>query len=179
MSDYDFLNARVRGMSAVLLTPQFYDQILAIEGTDTLIDALLSSSYGPSLRETISAGPSLGAVEAGLRHTLCKTFRKVLAIASESPRRLLEILLLYWDVLNILTICRGQVKGSASEDIIAGLFPAGELDEPRLVELAGRSDLVAVADTLCTWGFPFAFSLRRSLRHLTGPGALLARGYAG
>jgi len=174
MSDYDFLNARVKGMSSVLLTPQFYDQILAIEGTDALIDALLNSSYGPSLRETISAGPSLGAVEAGLRHTLCNTFRKVLAMASESPRRLLKIQLLYWDVLNILTICRGQVKESTPEDIIAGLFPAGELDEARLVELAGRSDLVTVADTLCTWGFPLAFPLRKSLQHLSGPEALSA-----
>ena len=174
MNDYDFLNARIKGMSTTLLTPQFYDQILAVEGTDALVDALLNSGYGPSLRETISAGPSLDAVEAGLRHTLCKTFRKVLALAPEGPRRLLQIQLRYWDVLNILTICRGQVKKSSTEDMMAGLFPAGELNEPRLVELASQSDLVTLADTLCTWDFPFAFPLRKSLQHQNGSEALLA-----
>jgi vacuolar-type H+-ATPase subunit C/Vma6 len=172
MSDYDFLNASVKGMSSALLTPQFYDQILAVEGADALVDALLNSSYGPSLRATISAGPSLDAVEAGLRHTLCKTFRKVLTLAPAGPRRLLQIQLHYWDVLNVLTLCRGLVKRSATEEMVAGLFPAGELDEPRLVELAGRSDLVALADTLCTWGFPLAFALRKSLQDQSGSEAL-------
>jgi V/A-type H+/Na+-transporting ATPase subunit C len=174
MNDYDVLNARVKGLSCTLLTPPFYDQILALEGIDALVDALLSSNYGPSLRETVSAGPSLKALETGLRDTLCKTYRKVLALAPARPRRLLQIQLLYWDVLNILTLCRGQIKESSTEDTVAGLFPAGELDEAKLVELAGQSDLIALADTLCTWGFPFAFALRKSLVHQTGSGALLA-----
>lgn len=174
MSDYGFLNARVRGMSSALLTPQFYDQVLAVEGTEALVDALLNSNYGPSLREAISSGVSLEAVELGLRRSLHHTFTKVLASASDPARRLLQVQLRYWDVLNILTLCRGLVKRSTPEALVAGLFPVGELDEPRLLELAGNSDLVTLADTLCTWGFPFAFVLRESLQHQSGSAALMA-----
>ena len=113
MSDYGFLNARVRGMSSALLTAQFYDQVLAVEGTEALVDALLNSNYGPSLRETIASGVRLEAVELGLRRSLHRTFTKVLALAPDPARRLLQVQLRYWDVLNILTLCRGLVKGSA------------------------------------------------------------------
>lgn len=174
MSDYGFLNARVRGMSSRLLTPQFYDQVLAVEGTEALVDALLNSNYGPSLRETIASGVSLDAVELGLRRSLHATFTRVLAIAPDKARRLLQVQLRYWDVLNILTICRGLVMGSSRKALMAGLFPVGELDEPRLVELAGHEDLVTLAGALCTWGFPFAFVLRESLQGRSGTAALMA-----
>jgi vacuolar-type H+-ATPase subunit C/Vma6 len=45
VSDYDYLNARVRGMSTALLKRDFYDRVLAGFGDAAVRDALMSSEY--------------------------------------------------------------------------------------------------------------------------------------
>lgn len=164
MSDYDYLNARIRGMSSQLCTPDFYEQALAVEGEDSLIDFLLASSYEPALRDALSHDSGAAAAESALRTDLFETFEKVRQIAPEKPRRLLSVQFHRWDVENIRTIFRGKSAGAAAEDILAALFPAGELDPIRLAELVAEQDVLAVADALVVMAFPAAFELRKILR---------------
>lgn len=161
MSDYDQLNARIKGMSSHLLTEGFYDQILAVPGQDGLVDALLSSPYGPALRESLNVGLNLTAVERGLRANLSDTATRIYKLAPEQPRRLLAIQMRWFDMKNVLTLLRGKVTGAASEDIMAGMLSGGALDEPRLVELAAEPDSLALVNTLSIWGFPLAVPLKQ------------------
>ncbi len=100
----------------------------------------------------------------GLRTGLFETFAQVRQMTPDKPRRLLNIQFHRWDVENIRTIVRGKSVGASEEDIVAALFPAGELDPIRLTELAAEPDVPAVADALAVMAFPEAFELRRVIR---------------
>ncbi len=164
MGDYDYLNARVRAMAAGLLTPDFYEQVLATEGEELLIDALLNSSYGPYLREALAERHGIAAVEWALRRDIFDTFSRVRSYAPPEPRRLLNTQFNQWDTANVLAVVRGKASGADPEEILEGVLPAGEFSAAQLAELAAEPDLEAVADALTTWGYLFAFELRRAIR---------------
>ncbi len=163
MGDYDYLNARVRGMSTSLLTREFYEQVLAAEGQDVLVDALLDSAYGPALREALAVSEGRRAVESALRRNLYDTFRTLRSLAPERPGQLLNVQFNQWDAANVLAVVRGKVNRVDREHIMSGVLPAGEFSEAQLAELAGERDVAAVANALTTWGYRFAFELRRAL----------------
>ncbi len=175
MSDYDYINTRIHAMSRFLLPNEVFQQILHAETEDVLIDVLLDSPYGPILSARLpeqGAGEGRGveAAEAALRDGLFDTFAHIREIAVEEPRRLLRIQLNRWDVLNVIAVLRGVVKGVERESIVASMVPAGEIHPARLSELAAEQDPRSVADTLATWGFPFAQGVRRVVEELP-PGA--------
>lgn len=164
MSEYDYLNARIKGMHSNLLAREFYEQILASQGTAPLIDALLSSSYSPHVRQALERDRSVSGIEWGLRRNLFDTFEKVRALAPPKPRHLLSIQFRKWDMQNIIAIIRGKTAGLLPEDTLTGVFPAGELGDVELEELAAEDNVKTVIDVLTEWNFPFAFELREVVR---------------
>jgi V/A-type H+-transporting ATPase subunit C len=168
MSEYDYLNARIKGMHSNLLTREFYEQILASQGTAPLVDALLSSSYSPHIREALERDRSVSGIEWGLRRDLFETFEKIRALAPSGPRQLLNIQFHRWDVQNIITVIRGKAVGLLPEEILSGVFPAGELGEVELEELAAEDNVETVVDTLTVWNFPFAFELKKVVKKHAG-----------
>lgn len=168
MSQYDYLNARIKGMHSGLLDREFYEQILASEGTAPLVDALLSSSYGPHLREALERDRSSAGIEWGLRRNLFDTFEKLRILAPPTPRQLMSIQFRKWDIENILAIIRGKAAGLPPEEILDSVFPAGELGDAELEELAAEDNMKAVVDALVAWSFPFAFELKKVVRELSG-----------
>jgi hydroxyethylthiazole kinase-like uncharacterized protein yjeF len=54
MSDYDYLNARVRGMSTALLPREFYEQVLTAFSESILLDALLGYNSKGAPREPLA-----------------------------------------------------------------------------------------------------------------------------
>jgi len=169
MSDYDYLNARVRAMGARLLPSGFFEQALAVDSPAALAEALTNSDYAQDLAESAGAPRGATAVEAALRRNLFRTLRKVRAMAPDKPQRLLTIQVNRWDVDNIRAIVRGKAVGAEAQDIMAGVLPAGEFTEAQLRELAAQPDVIAVADTLMTWGYDFASELREAVREHAEP----------
>ena len=161
--DYDYLNARVRGMASQMLTVETYEQVLAAEGENLLVDVLLGSPYAPELREALTVHQGKAAVESALRRNLHATLAKVLSMAPSRPRELLSIQLNLWDAANVVTLVRGKVKGAQPEDIMSGITPVGEYSEPQLAELAATPDVESLADELTTWGYRFSFEVRRAI----------------
>lgn len=168
MSEYDYLNARIKGMHSNLLTRDFYEQILANQGTAPLVDALLSSSYSPHIREALERDRSVSGIEWGLRRNLFETFEKVRSLAPPKPHRLLSIQFRMWDTQNIIAIIRGKAAELLPEEILTAVFPAGELGDVELEELAGEDNIKAVIDALTAWDFPFAFDLRDVVQKYSG-----------
>ncbi len=170
--DYDYLNARVRGMSTQLLAPEFYEHVLS-SFTDTLLmDSLLASPYAADVREALSTRGSTAVtrvVEAAAVRNTRATFAKVLADAPPEPRRLLAVLLNRWDVANVLALARALLAGASPQEAYGALLPIGELSNAQLVELSAERDLRGLADCLTTWGHAFAFALRRALQECENP----------
>ncbi|HUX12275.1 MAG TPA: V-type ATPase subunit [Spirochaetia bacterium] len=175
MSGYDYLNARIRAMSRFLIPNDVFDQILAADGEDILIDVLLNSPYGPILSEKLPVESGrvvrgLTAAESALREGLFDTFTHIEAIALEGQRRLLGIQLNRWDVMNVLSLLRGVAHNADREDIVHSMIPAGEFHPAQLAELAAEHDIKSVADSLTTAGYAFAHEVRRAVREFPSSG---------
>ncbi len=172
MSDYDYLNARVRGMSTSLLTRDFYEQALGAAADNVLVDTLLASPYGAELQEALAArtaGSTVVAVEEAIGKRARRTFARLLAIAPPGPRRLIAVQLNLWDVANILALLRGRRSGASPADVLSSVLPIGELDDVQLGELAAETDVGNLADALTTWKHAFASALRRAIRECPAP----------
>jgi len=174
MSDYDYLNARIRGMSSRLLDRELYGQLLAGDGPGVVIDALLASDYASDVTHAFATTKGVLAAESALRRNLFRTFEKVISLAPPEPARLVNIQLCRWEVANIRAIVRGKARGATPDDIISATFPAGRFGEPQLLALADQPDLVALADTLVVWDYPFAAPLRAAVGEKASPAELPA-----
>ncbi len=167
MNDFDYLNARVRGMSTALLPREFYEQVLSASSDTMLVDALLASPYAPDLREEL-ARPGVSAlphaVEAALKKNAHATFARVLSAAPPEPRRLLALQLNRWDVSNVVAVLRGRLAGAGPRESLDAVLPIGELDESQWGELAAEADIESVAECLTTWKHAIGFALRRAIR---------------
>jgi vacuolar-type H+-ATPase subunit C/Vma6 len=166
MNDYDYLNARLRGMSTRLLTRDFYERVLAAF-TDTLLtNALLATPYADAVRQAMDgrgSSPVHRVIEAAVSAHARATFTRILSLAPPEPRRLLALLLNRWDAANVLTLVRARLAGVSPAEARDALLPIGELEEGQLAELAAEKDLDSLADGLTAWGNGFAFPLRRLL----------------
>jgi len=164
LSDYDYLNARVRAMAASLLPAALLDQISRAEGEDIFIDLLLDTAYAQSLTDAQSSSRGNDAAESAIRMHLQASLDKLRKIAPAVPQRLIDIQLNRWDLSNIITIVRGKRKAASTADIMHAMVPAGQYSMAQLEVLASEPDQSAVADALSTWGYPLAPVLREVLR---------------
>jgi len=170
MSDYDYLNARVRGMSTLLLGREFYERVLQASTAEALADALLATPYAEDIQRAMAAHAGTAdtqAVETALSTNVRAAFSKILAIAPPEPRRLIALQVNRWDVANVLALIRGKASGAGPQELFAAVLPIGELSEVQLGELSAEIDVVNLADALPTWKHAFAFALRRVIRECT------------
>lgn len=167
MSDYDYLNARVRGMSTLLLGREFYERVLQASTEAALADALLATPYADDMQRAMAERAGVvdtQAVETALSTNVRAAFSKILAIAPQEPRRLIALQVNRWDVANVLALVRGKAGGAGPRELFAAVLPIGELDEVQLGELSAEIDVTNLADALPTWKHAFAFALRRAIR---------------
>jgi ATP synthase A1 C subunit len=169
MSDYDYLNARVRGMSTDLLPREFYEQVLAAWSESVLLDALLGSPYAADVQEAQgrqASAPVSQAIEAAIRANTATVFARLLSAAPPEPRRLLAIQLNRWDVANVISLVRAQLADAGPHEALAAVLPLGELGETELGELAAEKNMESLADALTTWKHPIGYEMRRAIHEL-------------
>jgi vacuolar-type H+-ATPase subunit C/Vma6 len=167
MSDYDYLNARVRGMSTGLLSREFYEQVLTAFTDSILMDALLGSAYSAEVQQARERHPDVPlarAIESAVWAHASLAFSRLLSAAPPEPRRLLALQLNRWDTANVAALVRARLAGVEPHDALAAVLPIGELEERHLAELAAEPDLESLADALTTWKHPVGYELRRAIR---------------
>jgi V/A-type H+/Na+-transporting ATPase subunit C len=167
VSDYDYLNARVRGMSTLLLGREFYERVLQASTEAALADALLATPYAEDMQRATAAhagAVDTQAVETALSTNVRTAFSKILAMAPPDPRRLIALQVNRWDVANVMALLRGKLAGAGPRELLAAVLPIGEMTEVQLGELSAEIDVVNLADALPTWKHAFAFVLRHAIR---------------
>lgn len=122
----------------------------ALDGTDyrAFVATLSQSPYMRELEESQARYEGLAIVDAAVARNFYNTARGMLNFADGTPRDLIGMLLLRYDVANVKTIARGKHAGREAEDIRASLFPAGELKPVVLEEAAAASDMASAAQLL-------------------------------
>lgn len=155
--DLNYLNARIRAWKSELLTEGTYDELIAAEDVQSLINRLKETNYARDIE--IAAARYEDAreiVEGGLKGSLAKTFNELWKYAQPQARVLLRAIFSLWEVYNLKAIMRARINGISPDDSISVLIPAGEMDESALKELNQQKDMQEIIKLLHTWGSPYA-----------------------
>ncbi len=160
--DYGYGNARTRGMKSNLLGAAFFEELMSAGDLNKMIQLLLGTEYGPDLEARLIEGHTVAVVDDALKDNMVRTFDKIMGFINDEARLLTVTLLGRWDLFNVKTIIRGKHMRLKPETIIDSLLPVGEMTQVELRELAGLEDVLAVTDTLWTWGSPYSIPLRES-----------------
>ncbi|MDD5771840.1 MAG: V-type ATPase subunit [bacterium] len=159
IDDYGYINARVRAMKSVLLSRDFYEELLHTHEFMSLISLMDKSPYRTEVEECAISKSEMAGVDEALKRNLSRNFRRILNFTAGEPHDLIMLLLGRWDLHNIITLLRGIHIKATPEQIMESLIPAGELDTPFLDQLAHLNSIKEVIDLLATWGSPYAKAL--------------------
>jgi V/A-type H+-transporting ATPase subunit C len=177
--EYDYVNARIRGMKSRLLGMPVFESLIIKPDVEAVIAELGNTAYKEEIEKASVQYSGIRCVEVALRKDFTRAFRKVLSfMQGDTAEKYIKILLNRWDVQNIKTILRGKNIHVTSEEIIECLVPAGELDDITLIELIKQPDIREVIDLLATWGIEFAKPLTRNFKEYTEKRDLTVLEYA-
>lgn len=173
-SDFGYINARVRGMSAKLLDPEFFMQALGESDFRAFLGTLSQTDYGRALEEAQGATSGLAVVDRALSRDFYATTRSMLSYSDGDPHRLIALVLRRYDLANLKTIARAKHAGKAPRDVQDALMPAGEIKPSLLETLATAPDLPSMAQALAVTKHPLSRAFSRAARQYASDGDLYA-----
>jgi vacuolar-type H+-ATPase subunit C/Vma6 len=162
VDDFNYLNARIRGMRGDLLDDGDFRTLAASRDLGMALSFLRTTAYGPPLESALSRNPGITGAEEGLRESLALTFASLSRIASGESGELVAASLGRWESQCVKTLLRGKYRHLSPEEIISASLPAGFIDEVSLRELAHQENTADVIDLLRLWRYPPARALRRA-----------------
>lgn len=159
MSDFGYVNARLRGKHSCLLGPKDYEELLSLPDLEAMAGWMEDSQYSHQWQLAKARRQGLEAVEEALEANFSATASKMISMAEGRTRGLLEVVLRRWDLQNLLALIRGIHQSWSPDEIGRWLWPVGRYDAPRLAELSRQADIKQLADTLATWRDDFSVPL--------------------
>jgi len=163
--EYDYVNARIKGMKSRLLSTSVFDTLILKPDVESIINELENTAYKEEIEKVSVQYSGITCIEVALRRDFTHAFRKILSyMKGDDAEKYIKILLSRWDVQNIKTILRGKNIHIPSAEILECMIPAGELDEVTLTELLKQSDVKSVIDLLATWGIRYSKPLIRNYK---------------
>ncbi len=162
MGEYDFANARIRGLRSRLIRPAEMNALARLPGLGELGIVLARSDFGPDLelaRRRWSGARLLDeAFSENLHRRVCSVLAAFTAESGGEPTRasrLVGILVARYDLLNVVTVIRGRAAGVEPGLLRESLHPAGWLRREALDDLAGSLDLDHLRTSLRASGLPY------------------------
>lgn len=171
-SDFGYINARVRGMSAKLLGSDFYASALADSDFRAFLGTLGQTPYAESLEEAQGRASGLSVVDQALARDFYRTTRSILAFSDGDPHRLVGLVLRRYDLANLKTIARAKHAGRTPDEVREALMPAGEISPALLETLAAANELPDVAQALAVTRHPLSRAFSRAARQYASDGDL-------
>ncbi|MFH1858591.1 MAG: V-type ATPase subunit [Candidatus Omnitrophota bacterium] len=163
MSDYNYLNARIKALKKNLFPKGKMDELLSLHDFEAIKRFFLESPYKTSVSESLAQNPGEVGLEQGLSRHIHKTFQDILEWAGEEVQSLLEIFLRRYDLHNIKTLLRGKNGKVPAEAIFESLIPVGRFGPEELKELSRQPLLRDTLALLSDWYKPLKQVLRRGL----------------
>jgi V/A-type H+-transporting ATPase subunit C len=146
--EYAYSNARVKGMSAHLLSQQQIDEMLGSRSMAEMMGLLNHTGYREDFVAPAVKYGGADLVELGLGRNLSRTFAKVVKFTPARGKEAIGALLDRWDVHNIRTILLAKSVGEKNERIEPFLVMAGSLGEDKVKELLRAEGVKEVIEKL-------------------------------
>lgn len=149
---YEYLNTRVRLMLARLLTPAQVGALLELRSLAEMVNALAETDYALELQRASVEFSGYELIEQTVLRNAQRSFSKLVSIAPEGPKQLIELLLERFEVFNLKTILRGYHARISPVETARGLYPALLYPMAFYEELLKRPGLREVLDYLLSTG---------------------------
>lgn len=148
LSDYGYVNARVRGMRSHLLTQEAFIQMVEAESFEALHSLLEQTVYRREVNEVVLMDPVTPDYEGALSLNLYLSFRKIHDATGGEAHRLIGLLLSRYDIQNLKTILRGKKGGATTGEIQSLLVPVGNLRMETLQQISQEREVRDVLGAL-------------------------------
>lgn len=173
-SDFGYVNARVRGMSARLLGVDDMQTALGAEDFKAFTSFLSTTQYAKAFDEARGESSGLSSVDRALANDFHSTTRSMLSFSDGQPRDLIAALLLRYDLEDLKTVVRAHHAGRSLDDMGTALVGAGQLRPATLEAMASAPDLPSAAQRLAVTLHPLGRAFTRAIRGYAGDRDLLA-----
>ena len=151
--DFVYGNTRLRARKADLLTGVTYDELLG-RNVDGVQEALTQTIYRPELEAALARDAGRRALDDALRNHLARVLEEMRSFYRDRARELVDVLLARFDLHNLLTLLRGQIREQPVERVLASIVPLGPLGDGEAEEIAHRDEVASAVELLTTWRLP-------------------------
>ena len=158
--DIGYINARIRGMKSLLLTPDKYEEILNKNNLSEFVESLKDTPYRDFLPPSYPE-PSLEEILDGINSEVINSFNKIIKFSEGKAGELISFVLQRFLLANIRAIIRGKIKRIPEEEIKEALLPIYPLDASKIEELLKKESAFDVMKLIITWKISLPFSLKR------------------
>lgn len=126
---YGYSNARVRAIRSILLKKEFFGELARVRTIDAVIDMLEKTYYKDNLVKLSMYfhGSDLVQIAASLH--FAEIAEKLGRITPESDRKIFNILLTKWDIINAKVILNARRLGKKYEEVRPFIIPIGSFTE--------------------------------------------------
>jgi V/A-type H+-transporting ATPase subunit C len=151
--DFVYGNTRLRARKAQLLAEATYDALLDrdIAGVQ---EALARSAYRHELEAALARAAGKLALQDAVRHHLARVLGEMRSFYRGRARECIDVLLARFDLHNMLTLLRGQVREQPADLVLAAIVPLGPLGGAAAEEIARRDEVASAVDLLISWRLP-------------------------
>jgi len=154
MSGFDYGNARLRAMWSRLFDRRAYQELISTGSLDGLLGGLAHTTYEQDVTASVARFSGQRRVDEAVRTHLEGSISAVRSFYEPDIRSRIDLILLSWDLHNLITILRGQARMAPVDEITPLLVAAGTLAPERLAELARQTGVRATLDLLGVWREP-------------------------
>ncbi|MGH2606878.1 MAG: V-type ATPase subunit, partial [Anaerolineales bacterium] len=158
MSEFDYVNARLRARKSTLLSTRWFEQAAGCREVDRLMNLLLETRYRTFLQSALLRARGLAAIHEAVRESVGQEARCIRGWFEPAGRaaRLASVVLREFDRHNLKTILRGVANHVPAGEILPQTLPGGELSPEEISQLAAASDPAAAIDLVVTWRLDWA-----------------------
>lgn len=158
-----YMNARVAGMRSRLLSHAQLDSLIDLDDAPLLVDALVASPYEQEMAEALTRFHGADAIEEALSRNLVNTLQKVLTLAGDDMRPLVEVFLQRWDLAAVKSLLRLRHHEIGGEEALQELQPGPSLTVPLLRSMAERGTMAELVSALAAWNSGLCSGLLQAL----------------
>lgn len=148
LSDYGYVNARVRGMRSHLLTKDFFMKLVETPDIEAFHSLMEQTIYRRQVNEALVVRPERPDYDRALSLNLIAAFRKIHDATGGEAHQLVSVMLSKYDLLNVKTILRGKRSNATPSEITNLMIPVGSISMDSLEKMAQQREISDVITSM-------------------------------
>jgi vacuolar-type H+-ATPase subunit C/Vma6 len=164
MAYFDYGNTRLRARLSHILPVRTLERLSESTTIDGFLSALSKTSYQSAVEEASAISHGLECAENALAIDMIKITGDLRKYYSDESAEYMQLILLRYDLMNVMVILRGLINHLASEEIKRSLVLIGLIPKTILMTLAESSNVPNAINKMVTFKLPYAFPLMQFLR---------------